>query len=134
MDNLRGPRIWSWKSNIHGFELNKGLWHRFKRGSKQKFIQATLATSTHLKQLETKRLAGFQSTSKYNIILGRTSIQNLSMKVLSIRSIVEFPTEARVAIVRSDYPGRDETLAAIVEEGNIREIAWKPIPGDTLKE
>ncbi|GJZ32686.1 hypothetical protein Tco_0578122 [Tanacetum coccineum] len=48
--------------------------------------------------------------------------------------VVEFPTEAGVATVRSDYPGRDASLAAAIEEGNIREIAWKPIPGDTLKE
>ncbi|GJR40456.1 hypothetical protein Tco_1216140 [Tanacetum coccineum] len=74
-----------------------------------------------------------KSTSKYNIILGRTAIQNLNMEVSTIRLVVEFPTRAGITIVRSDYPGRDASLVAAIEESNIREIAWEPIPGDTLK-
>ncbi|PWA57401.1 Protein kinase, ATP binding site-containing protein [Artemisia annua] len=71
-----------------------------------------------------------KSTSKYNVILGRTTLQKLSMEVLTMRSLVEFPTRAGIATVKSDYPGKDASLAAAVEESNIREIAWEPISGD----
>nr|GEY90073.1 reverse transcriptase domain-containing protein [Tanacetum cinerariifolium] len=71
--------------------------------------------------------------SKYNVILRRTSTQKLSMKVSTITSLVKFLTEATVVIVRSDYGGTDAILAAVVEEGNIQEIMWEPIPGDTPK-
>ncbi|GJV30571.1 hypothetical protein Tco_1387019 [Tanacetum coccineum] len=66
-------------------------------------------------------------TSKYIVILGRTIIHKLSIEVSTIRSVVEFPTEAGIATVRSDYLGRDASLTSTVKECNIREIAWKPI-------
>ncbi|GJS70200.1 reverse transcriptase domain-containing protein [Tanacetum coccineum] len=75
-----------------------------------------------------------KSASKYNGIHKITVIQKLSIAVSTIRLVVEFPMEAGVATVRSDYRGRDASLATTVEEGNIREIAWEPIPGDALKE
>ncbi|GJY25426.1 hypothetical protein Tco_0400152 [Tanacetum coccineum] len=56
------------------------------------------------------------------------------MKVSTIRLVVEFPTRAGFAIVKSDYPGRDASLSAAVEESNIQEIVWEPILGDTPKE
>ncbi|GJS89238.1 putative ribonuclease H-like domain-containing protein [Tanacetum coccineum] len=40
----------------------------------------------------------------------------------------------RITTVRRDYPCRDASLATTIEEGNIREIEWEPISGDTLKE
>nr|GEV44580.1 hypothetical protein [Tanacetum cinerariifolium] len=48
--------------------------------------------------------------------------------------MVEFPIEEGFTMVRSNYQGRNASLAAVVDEGNIREIEWEPIPGDTLKE
>ncbi|GJY30387.1 hypothetical protein Tco_0413882 [Tanacetum coccineum] len=75
-----------------------------------------------------------KSTSKYNVILRRTTIWKLSMEVSTIRSMVEFPTASRFTMVKSDYQGRNASLATAVEEGSIQEIAWEPIPGDTLKE
>ncbi|GJR44539.1 hypothetical protein Tco_1312642 [Tanacetum coccineum] len=56
------------------------------------------------------------------------------MEVSTIRSVVEFPTGTRVAMVKSDYPGRDVSLTATVEERNIRKITWEPILRDTPKE
>ncbi|GJZ24186.1 hypothetical protein Tco_0561645 [Tanacetum coccineum] len=75
-----------------------------------------------------------KSTSKYNVILGRTAIQKLSMEVSTIKSVVEFPIVAGTTTVRSDYPGIDASLTTAIEEGNIREIAWEPITRDTIKE
>ncbi|GKB79411.1 hypothetical protein Tco_0946306 [Tanacetum coccineum] len=80
----------------------------------------------------TTLLIGF-SASKYNVIIRRNAIQKLSMEVLTIKSAVEFPIEVGITTIRSDYPGRDASLAAAVKEGNIWEIMWEPIPGDTLK-
>ncbi|GJY68277.1 hypothetical protein Tco_0471259, partial [Tanacetum coccineum] len=72
-----------------------------------------------------------QLEKPYNWFL-RTAIQRLSMEVSTIRLMLEFPTEAGVATVKSDYPRRDASLVATMEEGNIREIVLHPIPGDTL--
>nr|GEW19537.1 reverse transcriptase domain-containing protein [Tanacetum cinerariifolium] len=62
------------------------------------------------------------------------SYRKLSMEVSTIKLMVEFPTEEGFMTVRSNYQGRNASLAAAVEEGNMQEIEWEPIPGDTLKE
>ncbi|GJX92189.1 hypothetical protein Tco_0345515 [Tanacetum coccineum] len=62
-----------------------------------------------------------KSTSTYNVILGRYVIHKLSMEVSTIRSVVEFVTIARITTVKSDYPGRDASLAAAIKEGNTRD-------------
>ncbi|PWA47232.1 hypothetical protein CTI12_AA501220 [Artemisia annua] len=58
-----------------------------------------------------------RSTSKYNVILGRTTLQKLSMKVSTIRLVVEFPTQGGIATIKSYYM-----------------IAWAPIPRDNPKQ
>ncbi|GJR78110.1 hypothetical protein Tco_0148895 [Tanacetum coccineum] len=45
------------------------------------------------------------------------------MDVLIIISMIEFPMEVGIAKVRNDYPSKDASLVAAVEEGNIHEIA-----------
>ncbi|GKA23540.1 reverse transcriptase domain-containing protein [Tanacetum coccineum] len=83
-------------------------------------VNLTLRVGSHpLSRTIMLRFHIIKSTSKYNVILGRTTIQKLNMEVSTIRSVVEFPTKAGIAIVRSDYPGRDASLAAAVEEGKI---------------
>ncbi|GKA55567.1 hypothetical protein Tco_0754639 [Tanacetum coccineum] len=60
--------------------------------------------------------------SSYNVLLGRTVIQKLSMEVSSIWSIVEFPTSEGITRVKSNYPGREEILAALVDGTRTSEI------------
>ncbi|GJT18955.1 hypothetical protein Tco_0877661 [Tanacetum coccineum] len=67
-----------------------------------------------------------KSTSKYNVMLHRQALQKLSMEVSMIRSLVKFPTRARVAQVKGDYADRDASLATAVKESNIREITANP--------
>ncbi|GKA30096.1 ribonuclease H-like domain-containing protein [Tanacetum coccineum] len=64
----------------------------------------------------------------------KNSLEKLKMEVSTIRSVVEFPTGARVVMVKSDYPSRDASLTTTVEERNIRKIMWEPILRDTPKE
>ncbi|GJS70983.1 hypothetical protein Tco_0703824 [Tanacetum coccineum] len=45
-----------------------------------------------------------------------------------------FPTGAGVTTVKSDYPCKDVSIAAMMEESNLREIMWEPIPGGTPNE
>ncbi|GJR60848.1 hypothetical protein Tco_1503010 [Tanacetum coccineum] len=61
-----------------------------------------------------------KSTSKYNVILRRIAIQKHSKDVSIIESVINFPIEAGIVIVRSNYPDKDAILATTVEESNIR--------------
>ena len=66
--------------------------------------------------------------------MGMLAMQNLSMTVLIIRSLVKFPTMEGLIIVKNDYPRKDTSLVAAVEESNVKEIQWEAIPGNNPKE
>ncbi|PWA93047.1 hypothetical protein CTI12_AA075110 [Artemisia annua] len=51
-----------------------------------------------------------KSKSEYNVLLGRTAIQNLSMNVSTIRSMVQFQTKVGLATIRGDYLDKDLSL------------------------
>nr|GFC77956.1 protein kinase, ATP binding site-containing protein [Tanacetum cinerariifolium] len=75
-----------------------------------------------------------KSTSKYNFILGRTTLQKFNMKVGTIKLVVEFQTWAGVTTIKSDYPGREVSFPAAMEESNTREITRDPTLRDTPKD
>ncbi|GJW15259.1 reverse transcriptase domain-containing protein [Tanacetum coccineum] len=86
-------------------------------------IDLELTVETHpLLRIVTLEFHFVKSTSNYNFLLGRTTMQNLNIEVSTIRSIVEFLTIEGITIVKSDYPGRDASLAALVEKTRRKEI------------
>ncbi|GKB73593.1 hypothetical protein Tco_0935005 [Tanacetum coccineum] len=114
---------------------NTNNWFSSERSYPEGVVDLALIVGSHI--LSRTLMVQFhivKSTSKYNVILGRTAIQKLSMEVSTIKSVVEFPILAGTMTVRSDYPGIDASLTTAIEEGNIREIAWEPITRDTIKE
>ena len=76
----------------------------------------------------------FKSTLKSKMLMGRPTLQKLSIGVSTTRSLVEFPTMARLALVKIDYSSTYAGLAVVVEESNIKEIQWEPILGDNPME
>ena len=45
------------------------------------------------------------------------------MEFPTIRSLVEFPTQGGIVTVKSDYAGKEASLAVAIAESNIREMA-----------
>ncbi|GKD66411.1 hypothetical protein Tco_1308519, partial [Tanacetum coccineum] len=70
-----------------------------------------------------------RSSSKYNILFGRTTIKQLCPKVSLIRSHIQFPTKSWLATVKSEFPGMDAELTTVVDNMTVMEIKWEALPG-----
>ncbi|GKD56613.1 hypothetical protein Tco_1290000 [Tanacetum coccineum] len=75
-----------------------------------------------------------KSTSNYNILLGRSAMQELSMKVLTIWSVIELPTREGISTVKRDYFRRVASLAVAVEGTRTREMQCDVILTNNLGE